>query len=141
MPILGTEVVRNGKAYDSGDVDMTIDGELFPGVAKVVYATNQEHQLNFSLKNDATSWSKGKKTPTGSMELYMEDVVRLQRKGGGSLLNLKPFYTVVTFTNEDQEVVVDRVYWKFQSEGRTVDGAMGLKQEFEMFTIKITMNV
>src|SRR5690242_20705589 len=118
--MIGTEIIRNGRAYDSGDVDVAIDGVMFPGIAKVVYSTEQEHQLNHSLKNRATSWSKGKITDKGSMELYMEDSVSLQKKGKGSLLNLKPFWTTVTFTNEDQEVVTDRIFWKFKSEGRTV---------------------
>jgi hypothetical protein len=141
MPVLGTEIVRNGKAYDSGDVDFTIEGVMFPGVAKVVYGVKQEHQKNYSLKNKATSWSKGKIDETGNVELYMEDVVALQKTAKGSLLNLKPFYSTVTFTNDDQEVITDRIYWKFQSDGRNIDGSMGLKMEFEMFVLGIELNV
>ena len=140
MP-LGTDIVRNGKAYDSGDVDMAIDGVMYPGVAKIVYEIAQEHQKNHSLKNRATSWSKGKINETGSLELYMEDAVALQKGTNGSLIDRKPFYTTVTFTNEDQDVITDRILWKFQKDGRSIDGSMGLKMEYEMFVIGIWLNV
>lgn len=140
--MIGSEIIRNGKAYDSGDVDVAIDGVMFPGVAKIVYEIAQEHQKNFSLKNRGTSWSKGKINETGSLELYMEDAVELQKKSAGrSLVDLKPFYTIVTFTNEENEVITDRIYWKFQKDGRSVDGSMGLKMEYEMFVIGIWLNV
>jgi hypothetical protein len=142
MPVTGgIQLIRNGKAYDSADVDINIDGEMFPGVSKIEYSVKENHQKNFSLKQRATSWSKGQIEETGKLEMYMEDIVKLQKKGGGSLLGLKPFYTIVTFTNDDQEVVVDRVYWKFTTDGRTIDGGMGLKMEHEMFTIGIELNV
>ena len=140
MPILNTTVVRNGKAYDSGDVDVNCDGLEVFGVSKITYETSQEHQKNHSLQNKATSWSKGKITQTGSLELYMDEIVKFQHKGGGSLLNLKPFWTTVVFTNDDQEVVTDRILWKFQSDGREVDGSMGLKKSFEMFVLDIQLN-
>jgi hypothetical protein len=142
MPI-GTEIVRNGKAYDSGDVDVTIDGVMFPGVAKIEYSVSQEHQKNFSLKNRGTSWSKGKINESGKLELYMEDAVALQLGAGKgkSLLDIKPFYTTSTFTNEDQVVITDRILWKFQDDGRVVDGSMGLKKEYEMFVLGIWFNV
>ena len=140
MPI-ETEIIRNGRAYDSGDADVNIDGDMFPGVYLLEYGIDQEHTLNYSLKNNATSWSKGKVNQNGKLGLYMADALALQKKGGGSLIDLKPFWTTSTLTNEDQETITDRVFWKFKNDGRQINGDTGLKMEYEMFVIEVQLNV
>ena len=136
-----TTLNRNGKAYDSGDVDIVIDGDLYPEVAAISYSVKQEHQKNKTLKNKSTSWSKGAITEEGSLTLMMDDATKLQKKGGGSVLGLKPFITTVSFANEDQEIVVDRITWKFASDGRDISGDMGLKMQYDMFVIDIEFNI
>lgn len=139
--MLGAEISRNGKSYDSGDVDINIDGQMYPGVAKISYELVEESTLNKSLKRKPTSYGIGAESYTGSMELYMEDVVSLQKKAGGSLTKLKPFWTTVTFTNEDQEVITDTIFWKFKKDGRSADGGTGLKTEYEMLVLELNLNV
>ncbi|MRI64658.1 hypothetical protein EDM00_11770, partial [Ornithobacterium rhinotracheale] len=61
-----SRVNRNGKAYDSADVKVQINGVPIE-VKSIEYGNEQEHQLNHTLGARATSWSFGKITPSASM--------------------------------------------------------------------------
>jgi hypothetical protein len=135
------DVRVNGKAYDSGDVSVLIDGIMIDDVKEITYATDQEHQVNHSLRNDATSWSRGKITHTCSITLYMAAIVAIEKASGGNLLPRKPFLITVTYANEDNMIVVDVITAKFQSQGREVNGDMGLSRQFDLFTLGIKYNV
>ena len=130
-------VRKNGKAYDSGDVIVTIDGVVTDEVAEITYGNEQEHQLNHSLSNYATSWSTGKVTPKASITLYMGAVVAIEKTVGGDLLKKRPFDIQVSFVNEYNEIVNDTITAKFMSTGRDVTGDMGLKKQFELFTLSV----
>lgn len=130
-------VRKNGKAYDSGDVTVTIDGFVTDEVKEITYETAQEHQLNHSLSNDATSWSMGKKTPKASITMYMAAIVELENQTGGDLLKKRPFDIQVSYVNEDNRIVNDTITAKFQNQGREVTGDMGLTKQFELFVLGI----
>lgn len=131
---------RNGKAYDSADVKVQINGVPIE-VSKLTYGNEQDHQLNYSLGADPTSWSMGKVKPSASMGLAMHDIVPLEKASGGSILKLKPFVITVEFVNDYNLIVVDKIIAKFQSEGRDVTGDMGLEKEFDLFALKVDLNV
>ncbi|WP_367867894.1 hypothetical protein [Pedobacter sp. WC2423] len=132
-------ITKNGKAYDSGDAQIVIDGEIFDEVSEITYSNEQEHQLNFGLGNKATSWSMGKITPTASVTMLMADSIRLEKKAGGSLLNLPPVTIQVSFVNDYNEIINDTIVAKFQSEGREVTGEMGLKKQYDLFAISVNL--
>lgn len=134
-------VRKNGKAYDSGDVVISLLGSIESEVKEISYGTNQEHQLNHSLNNDATSWSRGKVTHTGSISLYMNSVRKLENISAGNILNLAPFDIIVTYTNDFNEIVTDKVTCKFQSTGREVNGDMGLAFQHELFVLGVEYNI
>ncbi|AZB17579.1 hypothetical protein EG352_07270 [Chryseobacterium indologenes] len=135
-----SDIIRNGKAYDSVDVKVQING--VPIEAKSVsYGNEQEHQLNHTLGINATSWSWGKKTPSASMTLMMADLVPLERAAGGDLLKVKPFTITVEFVNEFNAIIVDKIIAKFQSNGREVTGDMGLEKQFDLFALKVDLDV
>jgi hypothetical protein len=131
---------KNGKAYDSGDVIITIAGVPEDEVVDITYNTDQEHQKNHSLANKATSWSMGKIDDKASITLYMSAVNKLEKAAGGSLLRVLPFDIQVTFANEFNDIINDTLTAKFMSQGRTVDGSMGLKQQFDLFVLDIDFN-
>lgn len=133
-------VTKNRKAYDSGDVSTTING-VYIDMTEISYATSQEHQLNHTLKNDATSWSRGKVTHEGSCGIMMQDIVALEKAApAGNLLALPPFEINVTFVNEFNDIVNDTVTAKFQDQGREVTGDMGLQKSYTLFVIGISYN-
>ena len=133
-------IIRNGKAYDSADVKVQINGAPIE-VSKLTYGNEQDHQLNYSLGENPTSWSRGKKKPSASMGVAMHDITPLEVASGGSILNIKPFIITVEFVNEYNVIVVDRVLAKFQSEGRDVTGDMGLEKQYDLFAMDVALNV
>lgn len=135
-----SDIIRNGKAYDSVDVKVQINGIPIE-VKSITYGNEQEHQLNHTLGIDASSWSWGKKTPTASMTLMMADLVPLERAAGGDLLKIKPFTITVEFVNDFNLIVVDKIIAKFQSNGREVTGDMGLEKQFDLFALKVDLDV
>jgi hypothetical protein len=135
------EITRNGKAYDSADVEVFMNG-VPAEVTTATYGNEQEHQLNWTLGQNASSWSKGKKTPSVTLGFMMHDIVPIEMAAkGSSILDIKPFNVVITFTNEFNIIVTDRLLVKFQNEGREVTGEMGLKKEYTMFALKVELNV
>lgn len=134
-------ITRNGKAYDSADCEVFINGVPVE-VTTATYGNEQEHQLNFGLGSNANSWSKGKKTPSATLGFMMHDIVPIELAAkGGSILDIAPFYVIVTFTNEYNIIVTDRLLVKFMNEGREVTGEMGLKKEYTMFALKVELNI
>ncbi len=134
------EIIRNNKSYDSADVKVQINGVPIE-VKSLSYGNEQEHQLNHTLGAEATSWSKGKITPSASMNVMMHDITPLEMASGGSLLKIAPFTITVEFVNEYNVLIVDKVIAKFQSEGRDVTGEMGLEREYELFALNVKLNV
>jgi hypothetical protein len=133
------QIIRNKKAYDSGDATVTINGVLL-NVIEINYDVEQEHQLNHTLGNSATSWSRGKIKPTASMSLMMEDAADLEKTANGDLLKIKPFDINVTIVNEFNELVNDTITAKFQKQGREVKGDMGLQFQYDLFCLGIEFN-
>ncbi|MEG0189287.1 hypothetical protein [Algoriella sp.] len=136
------KITRNGKTYDSVDVKCFINGIQLE-VTSLTYGNEQEHQLNWTLgSSEGTSWSTGKRTPNASMGVMMHDMTPLEiASAGKSILDIKPFNLIVTFTNEYNMPVVDRLLVKFQKEGREVTGEMGLKMDYPLFALTVKMNM
>ncbi len=134
-----TKIIKNGKAYDSGDVDVTIEG-IPTDVVEISYNTEQEHQLNHTLKNRGSSWSKGKISNTCTTTFMLGDISPIERSVGGDLLSIKPFYINVSFINEFNDVINDTILAKFQSQGRDVTGDMGLNKQHDLFVLNIQYN-
>lgn len=132
-------VIKNKKAYDSGDVDVFING-IPVNVTEISYETEQEHQLNYTLKNKATSWSQGQISNTGTVTLMMEDAVQLEDAANGDLLSVKPFDINVTYVNEFNKIVNDTITAKFMKQGREVTGDMGLSKQYDLFILDIQYN-
>ena len=136
------KITRNGKTYDSVDVKCFINGIQLE-VTSLTYGNEQEHQLNWTLgSSEGTSWSTGKRTPNASMGVMMHDMTPLEiASAGKSILDIKPFNLIVTFTNEYNMPVVDRLLVKFQKEGREVTGEMGLKMDYPLFALEVNLNM
>jgi len=136
------KITRNGKTYDSVDVKCSINGVDIE-VTSLTYGNEQENQLNWTLgSKTATSWSEGKRTPSASMGIMMHDITPLEiATSGKSILDVKPFLLVVSFTNEYNLPVVDKILAKFTKEGREITGEMGLKLEYPLFALEVDLNI
>jgi len=135
------QITRNGKAYDSADCEAFVNGVPLE-ITSANYGNEQEHQLNWTLGQNASSWSRGKRTPSCTIGIMMHDIVPIELAAkGGSILDIPPFYIIFTFTNEFNVIVTDKVLVKFQNEGREVTGEMGLKKEYTMFALDVKLNI
>lgn len=134
-------VKRNGKAYDSGDVTVTLFGRMDYEVTEVTYATEQEHQVNHSLgSNKLTSYSMGKVTNTGTMTMRLASASIIEKAAGGNLLQIKPFHINVSYVNDDNDIVNDSLLVKFQNQGREVGGDMDMKKQYTLFVLDTDYN-
>ncbi len=136
------KITRNGKAYDSVDVKCSLNG-IDLEVTSLTYGNEQEHQLNWTIgSSEGTSWSTGKRTPSATMGVMMHDITPIEiASAGKSILDIKPFYLIVSFTNDYNLPVVDRLLVKFQNDGRDVTGEMGLKKDYTLFALKVNLNM
>ena len=135
-----SRIIKNNKAYDSGDVDVFIEDVPLDAV-ELSYGTDQEHQVNHTLHNDATSWSMGKITHTATMTLMMHDITPIEKAApDGDILKIKPFTVTASFINDYNVPVVDSILVKFKNKGREVTGDMGLNKQYELFAIGIDYN-
>lgn len=134
-------IKKNGKAFDAGDVDVTLFGRNNYEVTEITYNTEQEHQPNHSLgSNKQTSFSMGKISNTGSITLRLASASAIEKAAGGDLLRVKPFHVNVSFVNDSNDIVNDTLLVKFQSQGRDVGGDMDLKKQYTLFVIDVDYN-
>jgi len=134
-------IKRNGKAYDSGDVQIAMFGSIDYEVTEIEYNTEQEHKKNHSLgSNKASSWSMGKIDDTATITIRLASISAIEKAAKGSLLKIKPFDINVTFVNEYNDIVNDTLTVKFTDQGRSVDGGMDLKKKYTLFVIDIDYN-
>jgi len=137
MPVIN----RNGKAYDSGDVVVTMFGRNDYEITEISYSTEQEHQPNHSLgSNDSTSYSMGKKTNSATITFRLASMSIIEKAAGGNILRIKPFTINVTILNEDNDIINDTIVAKFQSQGRDISGDMDLKKQCTLFVLSINFN-
>ena len=133
--------IRNGKAYDSADVQTLINGIPWE-VEEISYGMTQEHQLNYQLGSEKpSSWSQGKEEYSCSVTVPMHAIAALERVApGGRLTKIRPFYINVSFVNDYNDIVNDTILAKFKDQGREVTGDMGLKKQYELFVLDIDFN-
>jgi hypothetical protein len=134
------QINRNGKAYDSADVECFINGVPIE-ITSATYGNEEENQLNWTLGQKPTSWSRGKITPSCTLGFMMHDIVPIEKAAKGNILSIAPFDVVITFTNEYNLIVTDKLLVKFMSEGREVTGEMGLKKDYTMFALNVQLGV
>ena len=131
----------NGKAFDSGDVQIAMFGNISYEVTEITYGTEQEHAKNFSLgSNKASSWGKGKIEDTATMTLRLASAGAIEKAAGGDLLRVKPFDINVTYVNASNDIINDTLTVKFMNQGRDVGGDMDLKKQFNLFVLDINYN-
>lgn len=130
---------KGGKAYDSADVIIDMLGNTPNEVTEISYDLSTEHQHNHSLgSNEPTSWSMGNTTYNGSITMTLKELFRLERANGGIRIDkIRPFDIIVSYVNEFNEIVQDRVTAKFQDTGRNVTGDMGPSKQLTLFVLSI----
>lgn len=138
------EVYVGDRAYDKADVKIAMLGDLPAEVSEISYAKEVEHQLNYGMRRKPTSWSMGKESYSGSITLSMHEVVKLEDaivEGEKDLTRIKPFKIFVSYINEYQKLITDKITAKFKNHGRDVNDDMGLSKQFELFVLDVEFNI
>jgi len=138
------DVYVGDRAYDKADVKIAMLGDLPAEVSEISYGKEVEHQLNFGMAAKPTSWSKGKESYSGSITMSMHEVVKLEDAiivGEKDLTRIKPFKIFISYINESQKFVTDKVFAKFKNHGREVTDDMGLSKQFELFVLDVEFNI
>lgn len=136
----------NGRSYDALDVKILMLGNEPREVSALSYGYTRDHANNPALGSDEpVSYSMGpKKYDDGSLTMSMKEVVAIENAAGGSkdITRIKPFITLITYLNDSNQIVTDKVIWKFKSWGRSVNiEELGVGKEFTMHTISIEPNI
>ena len=101
-------ISRGGKTFDNGDVQIAMLGSIDYEVTKISYETEQDHTANYALgSNEPSSYSMGKKKHKCTLGLRLRSISEIEKAAGGNLLAIKPFNIVVTFVDEENEIIVD----------------------------------
>jgi len=137
-----SDIRKDGKAYDSGDVSIDILGAEAFEITDISYSSKQDHQRNYAIGNNrAVTWSQGKVEHECSLTIAMTEGIQFESIApNGDLMQIPPFEINVSYTNDFNVIVNDTIICKFQSQGREVTGEMGLKYKYDMFVLDIIYN-
>lgn len=67
-------ILINGKNYDYGNVGLILFGVPVVGITEIEYTTKQDKEMNYGAGYNPTSYGYGKKSYTGSITLYTDEV-------------------------------------------------------------------
>lgn len=132
------------RVYDNADVVIAMLGDIPAGVTELEYSSETAHEKLYGIGDrKPIGYSMGQKDFSASMTLAMPEVIRIEDRiqGEKDLTRIEPFWLIVTYTNESYKVVVDKLFVKFQNQGRNVNGDTGLTRQLDLFVLDIQFNV
>ena len=135
-------ITKNGKSYASADVQVSMFGSIDYEVTKLSYSVSQSNTANYSLGSASpTSYSLGKKTYTAEMTIAVKSLARIEKAAGGDLLSIKPFPVVVTYVDDENEIIKDTLLVKFAKQGKSAELDKDVETSIELFCLDIKFNV
>lgn len=132
-----TATLINGKAYSYVDITATALGGAFPGMKTIDYEVIQEKPNNWGTSVEPVSRGKGKKDPSGSLQLSMNDIEALRDAApNGSLLDIPMFNLILVFGNPQKPVTHILENLEF-----TNDGGSGSEDDTDLvFTLNFVFS-
>jgi hypothetical protein len=135
-------MIINKQSYESGNVVIAIFGSIYYEVTKIDYSVKENTTPNYSIgSKDPTSWSTGNREYSASISIRLQSIFDLEKAAGGNLLDIKPFDIVVTYVNDNNEIVVDKLKVKFTSQGRSLGNEGDIVFGFDLMCFGIDFNV
>ena len=115
------KVVRMGQTYSAEDITVNIAGVNDIIISGLSYDENVPHIKRAGFARDSNVYSLGASEYSCSVTLPIEDVRKFEKIAPrGKLYRIKPFPIVVTYLNDENELIVDKILCKFQGNGREV---------------------
>lgn len=135
-------ITRNGKTYSNADVQIAMLGSIDYEITKLSYSVSQDHKANYSLGSSApTSYSVGNKTYEASMTMRLKSLSQIEKAAGGDILSIKPFPIVVTYVDDENEIIIDKLLVKFKKTGKTAGDNDEVEADMELFCLDIEFDV
>ncbi len=135
-------ISKNGKSYASADVEVSMFGSMDYEITKLSYSVSQTPTANYSLGSASpTSYSLGKKTYTAEMTITAKSLAKIEKAAGGDLLAIKPFPIVVTYVDDENEIIKDTLLVKFAKQGKDAELDKDVETSIELFCLDIKFNV
>lgn len=135
-------ITRNGKSYGNADVQIAMLGSVDYEITKLSYSVSQDNKANYSLGSASpTSYSLGNKTYEASMTMRLKSLSQIEKAAGGDILSIKPFPVVVTYVDDENEIIIDKLLVKFKKAGRQVGDGDEVETDMELFCLDIEFNV
>lgn len=135
-------ITKNGKSYGNADVQIAMLGSIDYEITKLSYSVSQEHKANYSLGSASpTSYSLGNKTYEASMTMRLKSLSQIEKAAGGDLLSIKPFTIVVTYVDDENEIIIDKLLVKFKKTGKSVGDGDAVETDMELFCLDIEFDV
>jgi hypothetical protein len=131
---------RLGEEYSSGDVVVTIAGLVDVDPSAIEYDYKYAHTARYGIKRKPRGWNMGKVEYTGKITLPLDVVAEFEKVSGGDIAKIRPFPINVTFANEENDMIHDYIYCKFEGNGRNVKGDDGLEKELDLFVLDMKLN-
>ena len=135
------------RSFSSSDAKVAYNGREIQGFKKISYSYKENVAINKTGNNKSTSWSMGDEEITASVELYMDEIVLLEREakaksGSSRLSGLGEIIFAINYVNPDNEEVTDLLGFVINGNGREVGGsADGLAYALEITPTTLTMGV
>lgn len=137
-----TMLRRMGEVYSAGDVEVSLAGLYDVNPSSIEYNSKYGHEYARGIKRKPRGWRMGSKEMDAKITLPLDVVSEIEKIApNGELALIRPFNISVTFTNEENEIIRDKLRVKFTGNGRTVQPDSELEKEFELFPLDIKFNV
>lgn len=109
----------NGKNYSWEDITIQLPYGTLIDVEDIEYSDEKETEANYGKGSNPTGYGEGNYSATGKMTLKREEFQRLLdhvKKNSKTLYGLEPFPVIVSYANDDQPTVTDKLpHCKFTS--------------------------
>lgn len=130
------------REFSPGDATIAAFGQELVGWKHIKYESKRNSAINKTGNNKGTSYSMGDDEDTCTLEMYMSEIRKWEKRqktntGNSSILGMK-VQLAVTYFNEDLEEVTDSIYLVITGQGREVQsGSDGLAYELQTLCLGI----
>ena len=135
------QTLINGQAYAWAIIKLNILGRDVVGVSSINYDDEQDMEHNYGAGNRPFSEGLGRISCSGSIELFMEELVALQKASPtGRLQDLGNFDIIVSYVPANKSAIVKDVLkgCRFKNNGRGVsEGDMNISKEIQLLVAEI----
>lgn len=135
-------ITKNGKSYAFADVEVSMFGSMDYEITKLTYDVTQTKTANYSLGSSSpTSYSLGKKDYKATMTIAAKSLAKIEKACGGDLLSIKPFPIVVSYVDDENEMITDTLLVSFSKQGKSAELDKDVETTIELFCLDIKFNV